>query len=169
MNFGEKNVTFNESSVYNVVMSRCATATNTGGTYIEGINKLTMNGTIKVRLSESYVPKEGDSLIVWKAATFAGTPKFDLPELGIGYYWDTTHIAEGKLIIGYDANSISAIAADEEVTVTVWSQNGVETGRFTCLMGAVEEHFYSYQTTKGMYLLHIEGASTSMVKKVLRK
>ena len=169
MNFGEKNVTFNESSVYNVAMSRCATATNTGGTYIEGINKLTMNGTIKVRLSESYVPKEGDSLIVWKAATFAGTPKFDLPELGIGYYWDTTHIAEGKLIIGYDANSISAIAADEEVTVTVWSQNGVETGRFTCLMGAVEEHFYRYQTTKGMYLLHIEGASTSMVKKVLRK
>lgn len=167
MSFSDKNVTFNESSVYNVAMNKCATASNTGGTCLEGIGKLTMNGTVQVRLSDSYVPKDGDSLIVWKAASFAGTPKFDLPTLPVGYYWDTTRIAEGKLFVGYDPSSVEIIVPEECVSVTVVALNGVETARFTCTMEEVEETFHATVNDRGIYLLHIQGKLLSTVKKVM--
>jgi len=167
LSFSDKNVTFNESSVYNVAMNRCATASNTGGTCLEGIGKLTMNGTVQVRLSDSYVPKDGDSLIVWKAASFAGTPKFDLPTLPVGYYWDTTRIAEGKLFVGYDPSSVEIIVPEERVSVTVVALNGVETARFTCTMEEVEETFHATVNDRGIYLLHIQGKLLSTVKKVM--
>lgn len=169
MNFGDKNVTFNESSIYNVAMNGCASSSTTGGTLIEGINKLTMNGTIQLRIKDTYVPVDGDSIIVWKAASFTGTPKFDLPTLPVGYYWDTTRIAEGKLFIAYDANSIETIAPEEKVNVTVITLNGVEVDRFSCPMGAVEETLHETSLEKGIYLLHVQGKLLSTVKKVMKQ
>ena len=169
LDFGEKDMTFNEGSVYLVGMRSCATASNTGGTSIKGIKKLTMNGTIRVNLSSSYTPAEGDSLVLWKAGSFVGTPKFDLPELPVGYSWNTSRVSEGLLFIDYDPNGIETIARDEEVKVSVYTSDGMSICNYICPMGAVEETLYRTVTEKGLYLLKIEGKSALGVKKVMRR
>lgn len=170
INFGGKNVTFNSGSVYKVRMRSCATKSSTGGTSIQQIANLTMNGTIQVRLHDDYVPVEGDSLVLWKEVeTFTGTPKFELPELSGGYYWITDRVAEGVLSIGYDPTGIETITADEEVTVTVVSTGGVEVAVFTCPMGAVEETFQKLSVDRGIYLLHVKSSETTGVLKLMKR
>lgn len=170
INFGGKNVTFNSGSVYKVRMRSCATKSSTGGTSIQQIAKLTMNGTIQVRLNENYEPAEGDSLVLWKEVeTFEGTPTFELPELPRGYYWITDRVSEGVLSIGYDPTGIEAITADEEVAVTVVSTGGVEVAVFTCPMGAVEETFHKLSVDRGIYLLHVKSSTTTGVLKLMKR
>ena len=170
MDFGGKNVTFGAASVYDMAINRCATATNTGGTLIKGIASLRMNGTVKVRLSSTYTPAEGDSIKLWEASSFMGTPKFDLPELPLGYSWNTSRVAapEGWLTIDYDPTGIAAIAQDEEVEVTVVSMSGMQAGTFTCPMGAVESTFHKLVTERGVYILDIKGCTNSGVMKLMK-
>ena len=94
--FGEKNVTFNASSTLLVGAYKAATATSNGCTAIEGINVLTMNGTIHVVPTRTHKLEVGDSIRVWKATTLEGTPKVDMSE---GITWDTTRLSEGLLIV----------------------------------------------------------------------
>jgi autotransporter-associated beta strand protein len=168
MDFGGKNVTFGTASVYDMAINRCATTTSTGGTFIKGIASLRMNGTVKVRLSSTYNPAEGDSIKLWEATSFMGTPKFDLPELPLGYSWNTSRAAapEGWLTVEYDPNGIAAIAMDEEVEVTVVSMGGVQLCTFTCPMGAVDDTFHKWVNECGVYILHIKGRTTSGVMKL---
>ncbi len=168
INFGDKNVTIGEGGTLQLTMARCATSTNSGGTSLDGINKLTMNGTLRVLLSESYVPVEGDSIRLWSATSFDGTPKFDLQEMTPGYFWDTSRVAEGLLFIGYDPTGINAIANDETVNVTVVTIGGVQVEQFACPMRAVTETFNKLPLDKGLYLLQIDGTSGSVVKKLLK-
>ncbi len=169
INLGGKSVTVGEGGVIQIGMGRCATKTNTGGTSVDGINKLTMNGILRLTLSESYVPVEGDSIRLWNATSFEGTPKFDLQEMSSGYFWDTSRISEGLLFVGYDATGINAIANDEVVKVTVITLGGVQVDGFTCQLRDVEETFRGLSVDKGMYLLQINGASGSLVKKLLKR
>lgn len=99
INFGERNVTFARGSFYVLGASRCATKTNAGCANIKGVKRLTMNGTISVFLSSSYTPAAGDSIRVWEAESFSGSPTFDLPDLGESLAWDTSRISEGLLFI----------------------------------------------------------------------
>ncbi|MBO5025729.1 MAG: autotransporter-associated beta strand repeat-containing protein [Bacteroidaceae bacterium] len=168
LDFGSKNVTFNSGSVYRVGVRRCATATNSGGTSIQGIKKLTMNGTISVFMNDSYEPVDGDSVRLWVSDTFAGTPEFDLPALGNSLVWDTSRIAEGLLFIKYDPTGIDAIAADEEVNVAVISTNGTVIGNFTSACGDVDEVFKNMDIPSGVYLLNVRGKSASGVKKMVK-
>lgn len=168
INFGDKNVTFNSSSTLTVGLRRCATRTNPGGSQIIGIDKLTMNGTVSAYLYESYEPAEGDSMIIWKANTFAGTPKFDLPTLPRGYYWKTDRISEGLLFIGYDPTAIESISADTDVEVSVLSIGGSQIGSFTCPFGSVEAAFRQSVHPSGVYLLKITSPQGTLTKKVLK-
>lgn len=166
INMGNKAVTFNAGSVYKVSMRRCATATNTGGTSIQGIKKLTMNGTISVTVNSAYVPADGDSVRLWICDSFTGTPEYDLPELGNGFIWDTGRIEEGLLFVKYDPTGINAITSDEEVKVVVISTNGTVIDNFTCLFKDVDATFQQMGVLSGIYLLNIHGKSASGVKKV---
>ena len=169
INFGDKNVTIGSTGVYEIAFSSCATASSTGGTYICGINKLTMNGTLRVRLYDGYVPAAGDSLKLWDAAEFEGTPQLELPTLPTGYLWDTDRVSEGLLFIVADPEGIGCITRDEEVEVRVVTLGGMEIDRFTCPMEAVEETFRHTVSERGMYLLHIKGTTATGVMKVMRK
>ena len=117
--FGGKNVTF--SSTGRLIVWK-------GGfnnTTLSDINKLTMNGTIEVNLSASYTPKDGDTMTLWTATSFAGTPNLVLPELEIGMKWDTSRIAEGVLSIYYDPTGIDGISSDVNVnTNDIYNMNG---------------------------------------------
>lgn len=159
MDVGEKNVTFNSGSVLDIGVSGRATSTSTGCSHLAGVKKLTMNGTLKIHLSSSYTPQEGDSIIVWQAETFSGNPKFDLPELPAPFKWNTSKISEGKLLLDYDPTGIADIAADEEVNVEVYSINGVLIDNFTSVMDNVQETFSSKSYDKGTYVLKINGKS----------
>ena len=129
-----------------------------------------MNGTVKVRLASTYKPAEGDSIKLWEATTFSGTPKFELPELPAGYSWNTSRVAapEGWLTVDYDPTGIAAIAMDEEVEVTVVTLGGTSVATFTCPMGAVEATFRKKVSERGVYLLKVEGSATSGVMKLMK-
>lgn len=168
INFGDKNVTFNSGSTLVIGLRRCASKTNPGGTQIIGIDKLTMKGTISAFLYEAYEPVEGDSMIIFKANSFTGTPQFDLPELPGGYYWKTDRISEGLLFVGYDPTAIESIPADADVVVSVLTIGGSQIGSFTCPFGSVEAAFRQSAHPSGVYLLKITSPQGTITKKLLK-
>jgi len=94
--FGGKTVTFNEGSVLQVCAGRGATSNSNGCTSVAGINKLIMNGTIRVVLSKNYSLQVGDSVRLWTAESFSGQPTFEFdPSIS----WDTSRISEGLLFV----------------------------------------------------------------------
>ena len=166
--FNNKPVTFGANSTYRIAMRSCATTANSGGTSIKGVSKLTMNGTIKLSISSSYTPKEGDSIRVWECTSFSGTPKFDLEELSGGLEWDTSRISEGLLFIKA-STGISNIASDEIVEVTATSINGVALFTFSTEYSNVEEYFRSNNTLpKGIYILSIKHGNARETMKVTK-
>jgi hypothetical protein len=168
MYFNNKNVTFASGSTYKVALRRCATASNNGGTSIEDINRLTVNGTVEVLLAESYEPVAGDSMRIWVCKSFSGTPEFALPTLIKGLKWNTDRISEGLLFVEVDPTGIESIASDEEVTVNVVTISGSEVMQFTCPFGNIEETFRRSSVPSGIYMLRIKGATASGVKKVMK-
>lgn len=126
INFNNKNVTFAKGSFLQLGIHRAATATITGGTSLRNINKLTMNGTIQLHYSASFVPAEGDSVVLWKATTFAGTPVLenDTIDAEKGLFWDTTDLNRGILRVIYkQPTAIRNILMDES-SDAVYDLNG---------------------------------------------
>ena len=124
INFGEKNVTFAKGSFYVLGASRCATKSNAGCANIKGVKRLAMNGTISVFLAPSYTPAAGDSIRVWEAESFSGSPAFDLPDLGNGLEWDTSRISEGLLFITVSSGIDSVLAEMREQGSDVYNASG---------------------------------------------
>ena len=104
--FGNKNVTFSSTGRYVIWKA------SSNNTTIYDINKLTMNGTVEVNLLASYTPKEGDTVNLWTATSFTGTPQLLLPELTPGLKWDTSKVAEGVLTVVSDPTAIEVVAGD---------------------------------------------------------
>ena len=96
INFGSKNVTFNENSSLVIGASRCATAIGNGCAAIEGIGTLTINGTIKIVPTKTNRLAVGDSIRIWKANTFVGNPTVVCEE---GITWNTSRLNEGLLFV----------------------------------------------------------------------
>ena len=96
--FGGKNVTFNQSAVYQIGALKCATATNNGCAGIANIGTLTINGTIRVIPSDNNMLAVGDSIRLWSNATkLVGTPTV---ETYYGIEWDDSRLmSEGLLFV----------------------------------------------------------------------
>lgn len=94
--FASKNVTIGTDGVLEIGALQCATATSNGCTSISGINTLTINGTIRITPSAANTLQPGDSIRIFKATTFAGTPKIEAQN---GIEWDDSRIAEGLLFV----------------------------------------------------------------------
>ncbi len=104
INFGAGNVTMAKGSILQIGISSPATASSTGGSSIQNINKLTMNGTVKLHYSNTAADKfaVGDSVLLWKnVTTVTGTPVLETASYEIsaekGLYWDTSDIKKGIL------------------------------------------------------------------------
>ncbi|MBQ0023693.1 MAG: hypothetical protein KBT29_10710 [Prevotellaceae bacterium] len=182
MDFNGQNVTFGADSRLVLGLRIASTdESKASGASIKNINKLTLNGTISIFLSDSYVPQQGDELRLWTGVkSFAGTPMFELPETLISkdeteiynITWDTSDIANG--IIKVASVSITdgvenIIAADEEVKVEAVSTNGSLVCTYYCPMSEAESTFRkSVSATKGIYILNITGKKTKTSKKVLK-
>ena len=90
-------------------MLGAANAALTGGTSIQNIGRLTMNGTIRLHLSSTLADDiaVGDYIELWRDVnSVTGTPVLDPESVLIsaekGLYWDTTDIAQGILRVAYD-------------------------------------------------------------------
>ena len=96
INFASNPVTITSDGVLEIGASRCATATSAGCTTISGISTLTINGTIRITPSATNTLQPGDSIRIFSATTFAGTPKIEAQN---GIEWDDSRIAEGLLFV----------------------------------------------------------------------
>jgi len=108
--FNNKSVNITENGVLVIGCSRCASATSNGCTSIQGISTLTVNGTIRIVPSASNTLQVGDSIRIFAAGTFAGTPKFDMQG---NIEWDTSRINEGLLFVKSLDSAIMTIISDE--------------------------------------------------------
>lgn len=147
LDFGGKNLTFGATGIYNIGLSKCATASSTGGTYICNINKLTLNGTVSVYLASSFSPKAGDYMYLWKdVATVSGTPSFDLPALGDDLEWDTSEvITKGLLHIIASASAIPTVERDGQTTTT---------GVYDLTGRKVADSIENIELEKGIYIIN---------------
>ena len=91
---------------------------------MKGIKKLTMNGTITVFLSNNQTLQAGDFIRLWEAESMTGSPTFDLPEIGNGLTWDTSHISEGLLYVVADTNSIDSLLANSPKGCDIYNVSG---------------------------------------------
>ncbi|MBQ8486527.1 MAG: autotransporter-associated beta strand repeat-containing protein [Prevotella sp.] len=125
---------------------------------LEVTNKMTMNGTVKLILPATYTPKKDVTFTLWTAKTFEGTPKFDLPALPDGLYWDTTGVAAatGVLRITDDASvGIGRIGADEAVVCDVYTVGGAFVGTVEAQRGTVRSAVTKLGVKPGLYVVRM--------------
>ena len=89
-----------------ITATRCATATNNGCTNFEFTKGLTIDGTIRIVPADNNTLQVGDSIRIFTAASFSGTPKFDMQG---GIEWDTSRISEGLLFVKSIETAISPL------------------------------------------------------------
>ena len=106
-----KPVTINEGGVLEFNVAECATETSNGGTSLEGVSTLTVNGTIRIVPSETNTLQVGDSVRIFSVKTFVGTPKFEMQN---GITWDTSRIAEGLLFVKSINTAIESIVSEHQ-------------------------------------------------------
>ncbi len=169
LNFNNKNVTFGANSVLRLGVRRGATASSTGGTSIQNINRLTMNGTVSLSISDTHTLAVGDSVILWKATTTTGTPKLEseVIDADAGLYWDTSRLAEGILFVtDVVPTGITGVTADSEVHVEVIAANGIVMDRYTSPFGEAVSRFRQSTLPQGTYVLRMSSRNGSTTKKV---
>ena len=94
--FDNKPVTITNEGVLHINASKCATETANGCTSIEGISTLTINGTIRVALGSNPTLQPGDSIRIFRASNFYGSPRFEFTG---NTQWDTSRFREGILYL----------------------------------------------------------------------
>ena len=125
MKFSAKNVTLSTTSTLSIGIRACTTASNTGCTQLQDIAKLTANGTVTVHLAANYTPTAGDSIRIVSAQNISGSPRFDLPTLANGLYWDTTDfLTTGLLRISDVSTAISQTVNRESVNSKYYDLQG---------------------------------------------
>ena len=92
-----------------VTATSCATATNAGCTTFNFSKKLMIDGTIRVSLADNNTLQVGDSIRIFTAASFSGTPKFEFEG---NVEWDTSRISEGLLFVKAVNTAIDAVITE---------------------------------------------------------
>lgn len=128
--FGGKNLTVSKGAVLQLGISSAKSYTT-----LADIAKLTMNGTLRLVLSNSYEPAVGDEFALFTdVATFAGTPELEdyVVDAEKGLYWDTTDLATRGILRVTDQVpvGIRALTSKQQPT-SIYDLSGrkVESGR----------------------------------------
>ncbi len=127
--------------------------------------------TVSVYLASSYDPassigtdeQKADSFMVFNFPNATlGDVQFELPELPEHYSWDTTKFQSGYLYVRYSATTgVRNIAADEQVTVEVFSASGVRVATYTATYAEVRAAFFRLSLKRGIYVLRIHNGQGS--------
>ena len=121
--FGDKNVTFGASGVYEFYVKSGASDDTDGCPVMSGIKTLTFNGTIRPLLSSYCSLQDGDYIRLWTATNFLGTPMFDLPQVD-GLEWDTSRISEGLLFLKVSTGIQGITTGDFQRPTDIYDLNG---------------------------------------------
>ena len=104
--FNNKNVTIGATGILVIRASR-----NGGSTSLADIGTLTINGTIRIEVSETNTLQVGDEIRLWpETVKLVGEPQFDMQG---DITWDTSRIGEGVLVV----KDINTGIANPEVRV----------------------------------------------------
>jgi len=125
IDFGDKNLTITAIGTYQTCVRRGTTKLNAGCTNLTGINRMTVNGTIKVILSRFQTLSVGDSIRIFTSESFSGSPKFSLPRQ---FVWDTSRIQDGLLFVSgvtllEDVNLDGVVDTQDVLSVYEYIQN----------------------------------------------
>ena len=133
---------------------------------------LTMNGTVKVTLLNGYTPQKGDEFTLWEVVrTFSGTPKFELPELPDGLYWDVTDVNKqtGVLRVTDDPSGIGRIASDAQVDCQVFTLSGMKVTEYQSARSAAVTKARQQRLQTGTYIVKMnDGRRTEAQKLIVR-
>lgn len=183
LDFGGKNVTIGAKAQI-VIGLRRGTDRVINNTYLKNIGTLrlaanaTIAPTMTKRNMEQLTTDEtvADSFYVWtdvKNVSVDGEINLVLPELLPYNYWDTSRVKEGILYVRCDARKyqeyltgITPFRADEIVTAKVVNTRGICVDTMVCSMQKLSATFSEKSFPKGVYLLHVTGATgkTSTLK-----
>jgi autotransporter-associated beta strand protein len=114
IDFGAKNVTVSKGAV--VALGIYST---TSYTSLQNINKLTMDGTIRLQWT-SWLPVAGDSITLFQnVLTFAGTPVLEnmVVDASKGLYWDTADLATKGILRVTTVNGLNGTARTSKAYV----------------------------------------------------
>lgn len=144
---------------------------NESVTTIQNLRNMAVYGTIRITLKDDYVPKKGDSFLLWSSRAFnsASAATFELPQLPEGLGWDTGGVLakEGILKIS-DASSIKSVEMDEVVKVTVVSMGGTVLHQGTCRYEEVDTYIHDGHLNAGVYLITIDTTQGRIVRKTIK-
>lgn len=161
LDFGGKNVTVAKDAVIELGISSAKNYTT-----LQNINKLTMNGTIRLQWS-SWTPAEGDSIQLFQnVLTFAGTPVMEstVVDAEKGLYWDTSNLAsKGFLRVTATPNGIGEINAQLSNVYVVEGKvyvPGANDIRIYTLDGVYINP--DSRLSKGVYIVNADGRLTKI-------
>ena len=100
MCFGGKSVIIQQNATLRLGVDKPATATTTGGTCLNDIGTLTLNGVIDIYVPETHILSVGDSVVLWtNVKKMAGTPELAnfTVDAEKGLFWDTKDLDKGIL------------------------------------------------------------------------
>lgn len=161
LNFGGKNVTVSKGAVAEFGISSAKSYTT-----LKNINKLTMNGTIRLHWT-AWEPADGDSIQLFQGVvTFAGTPVMEslVVDAEKGLYWDTSELASKGILrvtftpIGLTevhSQSVNVYVADGKVFVP-----GANEIRIYTLDGVQIDPETRLRT--GVYIVSADGRTTKI-------
>ena len=105
LDFGGRALTVNSTGIISINASKCASATvsanSNGCSTLLNINRMTCNGTVVVNVAENHTLAVGDSIRIWDAQSFSGTPTLasDVLDASKGLAWDDSRLNEGLLFV----------------------------------------------------------------------
>lgn len=168
LNFNDKNVTFGSNSTLVIGVRRAATETLTGGCAMGRIKRLTMNGTVDVRVSDSHTLAEGDSVVLWKAASVSGTPKLlsKVVDIDLQLAWDDTDLQRGILRVVKDATvGIQDLENVEAQPIEVVNAGGSVVLTLHTSLSDAQNQLQRSKLPGGIYLLRSAQRSLKVMKR----
>lgn len=150
---------------------RNAKNTLTSRSHLNVVGNLSMNGTVNVTLSPSYVPAAGDEIVLWTAGTFSGTPEINLPQLPPSLAWNTDNLftANGTLRVVDSGDGIFAGSANETVRCRVFTTSGMLLAEYESALGDAVKTAHDKGLASGTYVLQLQTSKYSRAVKVVIK
>lgn len=146
------NATFNSGAVEMWIRNADNTATSGSKLEVDGTLAMMSDDTLKINLY-NYTPQAGDSIVLWEAGKFQGTPKVILPQIDPSLSWDTTSLLQATGVLKVTVNTgIYGINADGNTKARIYTIDGK-------LVNSDRESLPS-----GVYIIK-EGGKTYKIKK----
>ena len=140
---------------------------------IREVGRLTLKGTLRIRLNKGYSAQLGDSFQLWecKEVSAADDLILELPELPDGLAWDTSGLLKSQGILRItDATGINITSWDEPVEVSVMNLNGVHIASCNCPYNEIHNRITSIKALQNSFcLIKIKSRNGSCVKKIYIK